>query len=270
MSACTRLSVVLLCLGVGIAPMTACHHGIPSGQEAQNGIRENDEMPDDGQTLQTEKPASPGNAGASDDLEQKNDTHMNPGNTMLTADLTNAKWRFYFQEVTNAQIKAQFDEANQIVAQSGHPKGSLEDSSEHLGNWFILRYSGQPSESPQPEDESRENRPVFVVDMNGKRVMGGDDWQAVHPLYRRILQEIQANPARSERNVRRLASLTSIIAFGHERYADPKIETDPNDPKTATLQYDVNPTDSSIIVKHCRVQIKEASLSFLMTESPGE
>lgn len=180
------------------------------------------------------------------------------------------KWKFYFQESDNEAIMAQFEKANQIVLKNEHFDGKIEDASEYLNNWFILRYPKQKSKRPQVADKSDVLTPVYIVDLDAEKVISRDDVQAILPIYKNLLQGIIDNPTKQDRYIKRMVTLTSIVAFSHERYDNPTLEFVPATPDVATLRYDIQPTDSSIIYKHCELVINKDAVELHISEQPRE
>lgn len=208
------------------------------------------------------------NLGTDNQKNNQNSTMPDNQNSMPAPKQN--KWKFYFQESANPEIMKQFEKAHQIVLQSEHPEGKLEDASEHLNNWFILRYPKQDAKHPQATDISVSNAPVYIVNLDDGKMTARGDVQAILPIYQLLLQDILDNPTKKERYIKRMAVLTSIAAFGHERYNEPTLDFVPETPDTATLRYEINPTDSSIIQKHCELVINKNTVELHVSEQPQD
>lgn len=180
------------------------------------------------------------------------------------------KWKFYFQESDNTEIMARFELAHKIVLQTEHPKGKIGDASEYLNNWFILRYPKQKSNYPQAVDKNKSDASVFIVDLDAGKVVARHDVQTIFPIYQQLLQNIIDNPTKQERYIKRMATLTSIVAFGHERYDNPELDFGLHITDVAKLRYEITPTDNSVIYKHCELVIHQNTVKLNVIEQPHE
>ena len=163
-------------------------------------------------------------------------------------------------------MKAQFEEANRIVKKARHPKGKFESGSARIGSWFIMSYP-ELVRDPIIEDGNNYLSQVYLVDMLGKRVISRNDWQSVLPLYQLMISRLPAEPLDREYHLSIMASLTSIIAFGHTHYNDLVFHADPHNPHVASLWYVIGHPELLLdAVIHCVLKITEDSITFEIFE----
>lgn len=174
------------------------------------------------------------------------------------------KWNSYGQETAHPTRMARYDEAHRIVKKAVRPKGKFTDSSYHIGAWYIMTYP----DLPPPDDEIEDWVPyldqVYLVDMQAKRFISRNDWNAVRPFYSMMLKIIlDDDPGIREAHIDLMASVTSIIAFGHESISDPKLKVDPDDPHAALLWfYFMSEERLAGTNIHCVLKITEHSIDF--------
>ena len=184
------------------------------------------------------------------------------------------EWRFYSADASDPTIKALFEEAQRIVKQTEHPKGKIESVSRHLGRWFIIEY---PDLDPNPNlmDETPNLSQIYLVDLQAKRLIPRNDWNAVLPLFQLILKDIHSYPAKQEVDIKMMAQITSIVAFGHQKYnnplssedSQPVFKSDPQNPNAAALWYYIFPDHGMSDTKlHCVLKISETHIDFTTYE----
>lgn len=189
---------------------------------------------------------------------EKRDNNMGVNN-MMNADL---KWTYYYKEKTDFELSRKYALADLIVADKFGTRGQYSDSSSRFGDWFIMRYNAMESEY-SVFDEDQPKRTVFLVDMAKKKLIDREDWGGATPLYLLLI-----NAPLDDSLARRLTSLTSLIAFGHERYVDADEDNSwgptlyQSDSGTIVLEYNVVLSGNSDSSAHCKLTIDDKSVEF--------
>ncbi len=185
------------------------------------------------------------------------------------------RWRFYSQEQKHPEIQALFDQASQLIQQKTGKQRDFDTSSEHYGSWLIMRY---PSPEPNPNvlDKDPDAADAFLVDMEQKKIIAKGAWNDAKPLYDLMLREAKNNPDRIEKWTKYMVYMTSIIAFGNEKYMNSG-ERGTDGPQlleqadgSYILNYDVAPRESSVIGTHCTLSLQPAAIEFRTEEKTME